>query len=193
MWFPQLRLNPGYDVTHMLRSVLGMFLLSIALGAAADPQTPAPVQSVSDVDLARYGGTWHEVARFPMYFQNQCVGDVTAQYSLLESGRIKVVNRCRTKTGQLKKSEGNASVVKNSGNAQLKVSFFWPFRADYWVIGLDPQYRWAVVGTPNRKYLWILSRSARMAADDLSAAKAIASQQGFDVERLIASERRSGE
>lgn len=159
---------------------------STALAAADTP--PAPVQSVAQVDLARYVGTWHEIARFPMYFQNQCVGDVTANYSTMDNGKIKVINRCRTKDGEFDQAEGSASVVENTGNAQLKVSFFWPFRADYWVIGLAPDYRWAVVGNPNRKYLWILSRSKIMTPSDLAAAKASAAAQGFDLTKLIESE-----
>lgn len=147
-----------------------------------------PVQSVSSVDLARYVGTWHEIARFAMYFQNQCVGDVTANYSAMDNGKIKVINRCRTKDGEFDQAEGTASVVDNTGNAQLKVSFFWPFRADYWVIGLDPDYRWAVVGNPNRKYLWILSRTKTMTPTDLAAAKASATAQGFALQQLIQSD-----
>jgi apolipoprotein D and lipocalin family protein len=123
-----------------------------------------------------------------MYFQNQCVGDVTANYSKLENGKIKVINRCRTKDGEFDQAEGSASVVDNTGNSQLKVSFFWPFRADYWVIGLDPDYRWAVVGNPNRKYLWILSRSKSISPSDLAAAKASAAAQGYDLTQLINSE-----
>ena len=155
---------------------------------AADAPPIAPVQSVAKVDLTRYVGTWHEIARFPMYFQNQCVGDVTANYSQMDNGKIKVINRCRTKDGEFDQAEGKASVVENSGDAQLKVSFFWPFKADYWVIGLDPDYRWAVVGNPNRKYLWILSRSKTITPNDLAAAKASAVAQGFALEQLIYSD-----
>ena len=70
------------------------------------------------------------------------------------------------------------------GNSRLKVSFFWPFKADYWIVGLDPAYRWAVVGNPNRKYLWVLSRSAQLPPSLLEAALASASQQGFDLTQL---------
>ena len=149
---------------------------------------PAPVQSVAKVDLTRYLGTWHEIARYPMYFQKQCVGDVTANYSLMENGKLKVLNRCRTKSGEFDEAEGRASVVENSNNARLKVSFFWPFKADYWVIGLDPEYRWAVVGNPNRKYLWLLSRNKNISSEDLAAAKASAVAQGYDLQQLIMSE-----
>ncbi|MEN9867691.1 MAG: hypothetical protein RL748_3281 [Pseudomonadota bacterium] len=143
------------------------------------------VTSVASVDLQRYLGTWNEAARLPMWFQRQCISDVTAQYGLLENGKISVLNRCRTKDGSFDQAEGKASVVENSSNARLKVSFFWPFSGDYWVIGLDPEYRWAVVGEPKRKYLWILSRTSPMAASDLAAAKQIAVAQGYDLSTLV--------
>lgn len=168
----------------MKRLLISVLLASSSLMAADLP----PVQSVANVDLARYIGTWHEIARFAMYFQNQCVGDVTANYSKMDNGKIKVINRCRTQDGKFDQAEGSASVVENTGNSQLKVSFFWPFRADYWVIGLDPDYRWAVVGNPNRKYLWILSRDKTISPNDLAAAKASAAAQGYDLTQLINSE-----
>nr|WP_314899950.1 lipocalin family protein [uncultured Deefgea sp.] len=168
----------------MKRLFIIALLASQSLMAADLP----PVKSVPQVDLAPYVGTWHEIARFPMYFQNQCVGDVTANYSKMENGKIKVINRCRTQDGEFTQAEGSASVVDNSNNSQLKVSFFWPFRSDYWIIGLDPEYRWAVVGNPDRKYLWILSRTKTMTPDDLVAAKASALAQGYDLKQLINSD-----
>lgn len=168
----------------MKRLFITALLASQSLMAA---ELPA-VQSVPQVNLDRYIGTWHEVARFPMRFQKQCVGDVTANYSKMDNGKIKVINRCRTQDGSLDEADGSARVVDNTGNAQLKVSFFWPFSSDYWIIGLDPDYRWAVVGNPNRKYLWILSRSKDLSAADLAAAKKSAQAQGFDLSQLMASE-----
>lgn len=153
--------------------------------AALTSAVTSAVTPVTSVDLQRYLGTWNEAARLPMWFQRQCISDVTAQYGLLESGKISVLNRCRTKDGSFDQAEGKASVVENSGNARLKVSFFWPFSGDYWVIGLDPEYRWAVVGEPKRKYLWILSRTSPMAANDLAAAKQIAVAQGYDLSTLV--------
>ncbi len=116
------------------------------------------MRTVAEVDLARYAGKWYEVAAFPMFFQRQCVGDTTAEYGLRPDGDISVRNRCRTESG-FDEATARAWAVEGSGNARLKVQFFWPFRADYWVIGLDDGYRWAVVGNPERKYLWILSRT----------------------------------
>ena len=77
-----------------------------------------------------------------------------------------------------------AWAVEGSGNARLKVSFFWPFRADYWIVGLDEDYRWAVVGNPNRKYLWVLSRTPRLPREQLDQALQTAAGQGYDLEQL---------
>lgn len=160
-------------------------LLGVCLPAAAQTPAvaPAPVASVAAVDLARYVGKWFEVASFPMFFQRNCVGDTTAAYALAADGRVDVTNRCRTDSG-FDEAMGHASVVDGSANSRLKVSFFWPFKADYWVIGLDTEYRWAVVGNPNRKYLWVLSRTPQLPKPLLDAALASAAAQGFDLSQL---------
>jgi apolipoprotein D and lipocalin family protein len=143
----------------------------------------APVASVALIDLGRYIGKWYEIGSFPMFFQRNCVGDTTAQYALEPDARVSVTNRCRSDSG-VQEATGHATVVEGSGNARLKVSFFWPFKADYWVIGLDPDYRWAVVGNPNRKYLWVLSRTQELPKPLLDAALASAVAQGFDLSQL---------
>ena len=124
---------------------------------------PTPLEAVEHVDLERYLGTWYEIATIPQRFQRGCVA-VTAEYSLLPNGDILVVNTCREGTldGKIRSVRGRAGVVDKKTNAKLKVTFFWPFWGAYWVIGLDPDYQWAIVGHPNRKYLWILSRSPQM-------------------------------
>lgn len=158
-----------------------------ALSLQAMGQTPSapqpPVASVPSVDLARYTGKWHEIASFPMFFQRHCIADTTAEYSAAADGKINVHNRCRTESG-FDDANGTASVVEGSANSRLKVWFFWPFKADYWIIGLDDNYRWAVVGNPNRKYLWILSRTPQLPPDQLKAALATATAQGYDLGAL---------
>lgn len=99
-------------------------------------------------------------------------------------------NRCRTGIG-FYEAPGRATVVKDSNSARLKLSCFWPFRADSWIIGLDPAYRWAVVGILNRKYLWIVSRTPRLRQDLLDAALASAAQQGHDLAQLRSTARAS--
>lgn len=143
--------------------------LSVVIGAVvalvASPgwaKQPA-LEVVEHVDLERYLGTWYEIASYPAWFQKNCTA-VTADYSLRDDGLIRVVNSCRKGglDGPLKQSSGRARVVDPTTNAKLQVSFFGPFWGDYWIIDLDPSYRWAVVGVPSRKYLWILSRTPTM-------------------------------
>ncbi len=143
----------------------------------------ATVSSVPSVDLARYSGKWFEIASFPMFFQRNCLADTTAEYAAAADGAISVHNRCRTDS-DFDDATGKATVVQGFGNSRLKVSFFWPFKADYWVLGLDPEYRWAVVGNPNRKYLWLLSRTPQLPPVLLEAARASATAQGYDLTQL---------
>jgi apolipoprotein D and lipocalin family protein len=142
---------------------IGMWLALIVFGFAAAESQQKPLQVVPHVDLNRYLGTWYEIATIPQHFQKDCVG-VTATYTLRDDGTIEVLNKCRKKTldGELKTAKGKAWVVDKETNAKLKVQFFWPFRGDYWIIELDPDYRYAVVGHPNRNYLWILCRTPQM-------------------------------
>jgi len=160
----------------------------IALSAGAQAE---PVRTVPSVDLSRYVGVWHEIARYPNQFQDQCAGDVTATYARRDDGRLSVVNRCRTADGGVDEAEGEARVVEGSGNARLKVRFapawlgFLPWVwGDYWVIGLEEGYRWVVVGTPDRKYLWVLARDPSMTEEHWNAAIGEARENGFDPARL---------
>lgn len=166
-----------------MNPVIRSIALALAFCAAPAFAEPPSVQTVPAVDLARYAGKWYEIASFPMFFQRQCVGDTTAEYALRPDGDISVRNRCRTEDG-FDEATARAWAVDGSGNARLKVQFFWPFRADYWVIGLDDGYRWAVVGNPGRKYLWILSRTPTLPPEQLEAALASARAQAFDLEQL---------
>ena len=121
------------------------------------------LEVVEHVDLERYLGTWYEIASYPAWFQKNCTA-VTADYSLRDDGLIQVVNSCRKGSldGKLKQTKGRAKVVDTETNAKLKVSFFGPFWGPYWIIDLDPEYQWVVVGDPKRKYLWVLSRTQQM-------------------------------
>ena len=157
--------------------------LAIALCTAPALAETPPVQTVAAVDLARYVGKWYEVAAFPMFFQRNCVGDTTAEYAFRPDGDISVRNRCRTEDG-FDEATARAWAVEGGGNARLKVQFFWPFRGDYWVIGLDRDYRWAVVGNPDREYLWIPSRTPKLPQEQLESALASARAQGFDLAQL---------
>ena len=122
-----------------------------------------PLQTVPKVDLNRYLGTWYEIATIPQRFQKGCTG-VTATYSLRSDGKIDVLNQCYKDSlnGKYKSVHGKAWVTDTLTNAKLKVQFFWPFSGAYWIIELDSNYQYAVVGHPNRKYLWILCRTPKM-------------------------------
>ncbi len=130
------------------------------MGARAESK---PLEVVRSVDIRRYLGTWYEIATIPHRFQKGCVG-VTARYALRDDGDVEVLNVCREATldGKERSVHGKAWIVDRTTNAKLKVRFFWPFSGDYWIIELDDDYQWAVVGHPNRSYLWILSRTPQM-------------------------------
>lgn len=146
-----------------------------------------PVQPVAAVNLERYVGVWHEVAKIPNRFQNQCARGTTATYSLRSDGTIEVLNECFKKNGKRDAARGVARVVDQTSKARLEVSFVsilgWrPFWGDYWILGLDPEYQWAVIGTPDRKYGWILAREATLPEVDLAAAFAILTANGYRAE-----------
>jgi apolipoprotein D and lipocalin family protein len=158
-----------------------MLLFWVAMAAGAD----APLSVVQEVDLDRYLGKWFEIASYPAWFAKNCTG-VTAEYSRREDGGIRVVNRCRKGSldGKLKEANGRARVVDPLTNAKLKVSFFGPFWGDYWIVDIDSEYRWAVVGEPKRKYLWILSRTPTLEQDTLDGILSRLSGMGYDTDRL---------
>lgn len=143
------------------------------------------LQTVSNVDINRYAGKWYEIASFPQRFQKGC-HCTTAEYTLSQEGYIIVENRCnkggfRGKTAYIK---GKAFIEKNSGNAKLLVQFFWPFKGKYWIIELADDYSWAVVGHPNRQYLWILCRKPVMAEETYNALLTKIKAKGFDTDLL---------
>jgi apolipoprotein D and lipocalin family protein len=142
-------------------------------------------ETVEYVDVKRYMGTWFEIARFPLRFEKGLVG-IAATYTLLPDGRVRVVNKGYEKDfdGKLKTIEGKAWVVDNTTNAKLKVSFFWPFAADYWILELGKDYEYAVVGNKSRKYLWILSRTPQMEETTYNELLRRAQEKGFDISKL---------
>lgn len=143
------------------------------------------LQTVSQVDLNKYAGKWYEIASFPQRFQKGC-HCTTAQYTLSDKGYVIVENRCNKGSidGKQAYIKGRAFADIDSGNAKLKVQFFWPFKAKYWIIDLADDYSYAVVGHPNRQYLWILARSSKM--DDLIYKGILErlKQKGFDLSKL---------
>lgn len=166
-----------------------VFFVSVL--AVAGSQT-SPVRTVSTVDLERYLGRWYEVARLPNRFQKDCASDVTAEYARRDDGRIRVTNRCRRADGSTIEAEGVARVVDQKTNARLKVRFapawlsVFPFVwGDYWIIALADDYSYAVVGAPNREYLWFLSRTPALSPSAWETAERAARDNGFDLSRII--------
>lgn len=166
---------------------------AVAMPAVAMPAVAEPamaVQPVAAVDLERFVGPWFEIARIPAWFQNRCARDTTARYQRRSDGRITVINRCLTRGGKVDEAEGLARVLDPTTNARLQVSFVsllgWrPFWGDYWIIGIDPDYRWLVVGDPRRQYGWILSRSASLEPAQLEAALQALERNGYSRERFV--------
>jgi apolipoprotein D and lipocalin family protein len=159
-------------------------VIGLMLGASQSAKADE-LQTVASVDLNKYLGIWYEIARFPNSFQKDCVA-VKAEYSKLSNGKIQVVNSCRKKSfdGKLTVAKGKAKVVDTVSNSKLKVTFFWPFYGDYWIILLDTDYEWAVVSEPNRDNLWILSRNTTLETTLLEDIKHELVDAGFDLSKL---------
>ncbi len=143
------------------------------------------LQTVPFVDVEKYAGKWYEIASFPQRFQKNCTC-TTAEYTLTDQDYLIVENKCNKDSidGKVSKIKGKAFIEKNSGNAKLKIQFFWPFKGKYWIIDLADDYSYAVVGHPNRKYLWILSRSKTMDKNIYNKIIKESSSKGFDVSKI---------
>jgi apolipoprotein D and lipocalin family protein len=166
----------------MKKSYYILIVILTMLSANAMSQT---LQTVPYVDLKKYSGKWYEIASFPQRFQKGCYC-TTAEYTLSDKGFVIVENRCNKDNINGKQSyiKGKAFVVENSGNAKLKVQFFWPFRGKYWIIDLAEDYGYAVVSHPNKKYLWILSRTATMNDNTYNQIISRIKEKGFDISKI---------
>ena len=177
----------------MIRGLNWTSVALVALTLAQPPVTSQPLRPVDEVDLSRYAGRWYEIARLPNKFQNNCAGDVIVNYALRTDSRVDVVNQCRQRDGQIDQARGiarRASGAKNDAVLQVRfapaiLSFLPSVWGDYWIIGLGPDYTWAVVGVPSREYLWILSRTPAMSEGAYEQALEIAKGKGFDTSRLL--------
>ncbi len=147
---------------------------------------------VPQVDLKRYMGTWYEIARLPNTFQKQCMSDVTAIYEMNEKDEISVTNQCLTEDGMMSKAQGEVKKSSDTEpNSKLKVRFapaflsFLPFVwGDYWILQLGEDYSYAVIGEPDRKYLWILSRTQKMDETLYQSLLTKTQEQGYDISNL---------
>jgi apolipoprotein D and lipocalin family protein len=165
------------------------YFLMIVLFSAVIFAQQNPLKTVKFVDLKKYAGLWYEYAKIPNSFQDQCVKGTTAKYILTEEGEIRVINSCIDEDGEVDEADGLARIVDKKTNSKLEVSFFsifgWrPIWGDYWIIGLDENYQWAIVGTPSRKYGWVLSRTPTL--DEMNKDKifGMLKDQGYDPKKF---------
>lgn len=163
--------------------IMSMIATVLSLFGCGSPNLPLEV--VKKVDLDRYLGKWYEIASFPQSFQKGC-NCSTAEYFKTDKGYIRVLNTCKkgSPDGETKTADGKAWVVDTNTNAKLEVSFFWPFKGDYWIIDLADDYSYAVVGHPNREYLWILSRTPQMDVTIYNVILDKIINMGFDISKL---------
>ncbi len=176
----------------MTRNLLFALVLMVG-GTALSTAADAPLPVVGALDLSRYVGTWHEIARYPNYFERMCVADVTAIYAANADGTLEVVNACRKADGTMTQANGVARMVTPPAKLQVRFAPDWlswlPFVwAKYWVIDLADDYSYAVVGEPGREYLWILSRTPQMSDDTYARIVARLPALGFDPGRLVRSQ-----
>lgn len=158
-----------------------MFFLFSTMVQAKDP-----VATVAYVDLPRYAGKWFEIASIPQFFQRKCASDTSAEYKLQPNGKVSVLNSCKTSTGRMIKAQGQAKVVDSQTNAKLKVTFvklfkwIYSFGGKYWVLDLDEDYSYALIGDPTRKYSWILSRTPSLDQEKLQQVINKLKDNGYD-------------
>ena len=186
-----------------MRPAIALVTVAVVLAAAAtgcaktttEANNLSPLEAVEKVELQRYLGTWYEISSYPQRFQEGCTA-TTANYSLRDDGKITVLNRCRKGglDGEEDEAKGLARVLDETTNAKLEVSFFRPFWGDYWIIELDPDYQWAVVGHPGRDYLWILSRTPSLEPGTYDRIlKRLEEEHAYDLSRLKRTQQPLGE
>lgn len=173
---------------NALRTIALVGFAAIMLAACKPPPvnrtTTVPLPTVAAVDVERYLGRWHEIARLPNSFEENCF-NVTADYSRNDDGSIRVLNTCRDKEGNVTETaDGEARIVDAATNARLEVSFFGPFWGDYWIIGLADDYSWALVGEPSGRYLWILARSTEISPELTTDLLSRLTSLGYDTTKL---------
>lgn len=158
-----------------------IFLLLMMFGCSTSRIVLLP--TVQSLDLQQYKGTWYEIARYENRFEKGCVG-ATANYALNDD-YVAVTNSCYNAQGNMSaQAQGKAYTVEDSQNSKLRVTFFWPFYGDYWVLMLGDDYQYSVVGDPSRKYLWILSRTASLSDSDRQMILSKLPEFGYSSDKL---------
>ncbi len=165
-------------------AIIAFIIPSTARASLADLPTTA-----SSFEITQFIGTWYEISSIPQFFERDCVA-THATYTALPNGQIDVFNQCNDKTfsGRERSIHGHAWAEDATVPAKLRVQFFWPLSAPYWVLAIDTgahsDAQWAITGSPDRKNLWILSRTKSMSSDTYQALVKLASAQGYDVSAL---------
>ena len=184
----QPRYENGIDAVKAIRvtqwtgvALIALLLSGCSSGNKKSDLPPPPV--VASVDVNRYLGTWYQQAQIPNRFQSMCVSNTRATYAL-DGKDLSVLNQCTGVDGKPETATGVAKIVAGSNNAKLRVSFFRPFYGDYWVLALDPDYQWVLVGDPTREYGWVLARNAKLDDVTYSQIMARAAQMGYDNARF---------
>lgn len=168
------------------RSVAWALALLGAISAGAQSVTAVP-----KLDMTRFLGVWYEVAWYPNKLEKHCVSDALTIYTVGDKKRrFAEVRSCKTEGDNIDTRNAVAKPQNKSGDGKLKVTYLWPFSKKEWVLAVGPEYEWALVGSPNRKFLWVLSRRTRMDAEVLAGIRAQAAGQGFDVGKLVAMPQR---
>ena len=182
-------------MNNYLVTIVGFSIVFLISCASPQNNDLPPLTTVDQVDLNRYAGLWYEVAKIPNSFQDQCAYGTTAEYRIDKDGNITVINSCYDEDGKIDIADGVANVVDKKTNAKLEVSFvsflgIRPFWGDYWIIGLDKNYQWAIVGTPNRKYGWILSRTSSLPDETIQKIYSILEEQYYNPDDFEMSEQK---
>jgi len=170
----------------MRNLTIAIIFLMLNLSCSSQP----PLETVSKVDLKKYSGTWYEMCHLPARFLDGCEC-ITATYTVDPKGFVNVFNKCKKSNGKWTSISGKAFSVEGTGNSKLKVQFFWPFRANYYIIDLADDYSYAVVGEPGRNYLWILSRTPEMDPELYQRLVKKCGNKGFPVEFLVVTSQKN--
>jgi len=170
----------------LLAFPLGMAVL-LGNAACSNDDSAIDKSTVQQLDLQKYLGTWYEIARYDHRFERDLVG-VKAEYSLRPDGKIKVLNSGYENTldGAYSEAVGKAKIPDPLNEpGKLKVAFFWLFYANYFVLELDEDYQWALIGSSSDKYLWILSRTPQITPERYAELCRRLEQRGYDTAQLI--------
>jgi apolipoprotein D and lipocalin family protein len=160
-------------------------LLSALFLATACTGIPDGIKPIKDFDLIKYQGTWYEIARLDHSFERG-LEQVSAQYSIQESGDVRVINRgFSSKDNEWSEAIGQAKFVENTDEGYLKVSFFGPFYGSYVIFYLDENYQHAFVSGPNTSYLWFLSRTKTVEPALMENFMPQAAQYSFNTDEII--------